>query len=419
MFLAKSQKVLVELIDIPADRQRKEISEDHIKALAGSIERRKGLIHPILVKPKPEEGRYELIAGECRLRAHMHLGWEDISVRFNNTQDPHELKILELEENIKRSDLTWQEKVNATAKLHAAFTALDPEWSTAKTADVIGIDHRTVQRDLELVREHARGNTKVMAAEKISQAQTVLKRGKAREFENMSNLLFKKKPAEGEVLEKPPAKVIVADFIEWSSAPRTEPFSVIHCDFPYGVGMHKSGQVSESLGNYEDTPEIYFNLLNAFVANYKNFATPVSHIMFWFSMNFYDETRAALANIPNSRVFPFPLIWHKEDGKGIIPNALQEPRRTYETALLVSVGGRVLVKPSNNSCSHPTDQTRDHVSRKPPAVLQHFLSMLVEPGVRVLDPTCGSGSALVVAQNLGGDVFGMDVNEEYVKGIKL
>jgi DNA modification methylase len=48
-------------------------------------------------------------------------------------------------------------------------------------------------------------------------------------------------------------------------------------------------------------------------------------------------------------------------------------------------------------------------------MLAHFLEMVVDPTTRILDPTCGSGTALRVAKNLGAALgLGFDVQEQHV-----
>src|SRR5690625_2359811 len=72
-----------EVIQLPVDKiipnrfQPREIFDDgKIKELAQTI-RTHGMIQPIIVR-KLEDDRYELIAGERRLRATESLGWENI-----------------------------------------------------------------------------------------------------------------------------------------------------------------------------------------------------------------------------------------------------------------------------------------------------------------------------------------------------
>jgi len=423
MFLDDAKKVPVADIVVKPDRQRKEITEESLAEMCESITRLGGLIHPILL-----DKDNVLIAGERRLRAHIALGLPTIDARFHTTENPQELEVIELEENLKRQDLTWQDKVAAIGRLHTAYGLIDPAWTVGKTAAAVGLNASHVSHLLGIDEEVKAGNTKVLAAGKMSEAMTAIKRKRNREMEDLIGALEDPTPAQvaraakdgAPSPAKPSGPVLHGDFLEWSASYSGPKFNFIHCDFPYGVGMHKSGQASHALGTYEDTKDIYFTLLEAFVKNYSNFGSSIAHIMFWYSQKFDAETKDLLARIPGAKVFPFRLIWHKSDGKGIVPDQMREGRRTYETAFLVSVGDRHITKIANMSIAAPTDSAREHVSRKPPGVLASFFPMFIEPGkTRMLDPTCGSGSALVVAKSLGAEVFGIERDEEYVKGIRL
>ena len=64
-----------------------------------------GLIHPVVVD---EEGR--LIAGGRRLEAAKRLGWTEIEVRILGDLSEIERRYIELEENVRRKDLTEYER---------------------------------------------------------------------------------------------------------------------------------------------------------------------------------------------------------------------------------------------------------------------------------------------------------------------
>jgi DNA modification methylase len=54
------------------------------------------------------------------------------------------------------------------------------------------------------------------------------------------------------------------------------------------------------------------------------------------------------------------------------------------------------------------------MSEKPEPMLRHFFGMLVDENTVMLDPTCGSGSALRAAESLGAKyVLGLESNEEF------
>ena len=82
-----------------ANRQRRELF--NIEELADSIHRN-GLIHPIVVTPE-----HVLVAGERRYTAMKSLGWTSVPVQFTTDLSELELGIIELEENIKRDNISW------------------------------------------------------------------------------------------------------------------------------------------------------------------------------------------------------------------------------------------------------------------------------------------------------------------------
>lgn len=97
---------------------RLQFSQEKIEELAQSI-REKGVIQPILVRLK-ESGAYELIAGERRLRAVRHLGFEEIPAIVRRVADA-ELLEMSIIENIQREELNALEEAGAYQKLAQEF----------------------------------------------------------------------------------------------------------------------------------------------------------------------------------------------------------------------------------------------------------------------------------------------------------
>lgn len=97
------RNVPIEDISRSPNQPRKIFEESQLKELADSINEI-GLLQPITVR-KLDNLKYELIAGERRLRAHQLLGKsviEAIIIDANNV----EASLLTLAENLKRQDLT-------------------------------------------------------------------------------------------------------------------------------------------------------------------------------------------------------------------------------------------------------------------------------------------------------------------------
>src|SRR3990167_2978478 len=90
----------VDLIDAPADQQRIDIDDEKLEELRVSI-RDHGLINPIQVRAL--NGRYELIAGSRRLRAHRLLNLATIKTMVLEV-DEKEADLLRAHENEFRHD---------------------------------------------------------------------------------------------------------------------------------------------------------------------------------------------------------------------------------------------------------------------------------------------------------------------------
>ncbi len=112
-------------MNIPVDsikvKNRVRSDTGDIKGLMESI-KRYGLLNPITVNEK-----YELIAGERRLRAVIHLGWHTVPVIVVSGADPVAELEMEIEENVQRAGFSEEELVKAYMKLNkmknpSAFT---------------------------------------------------------------------------------------------------------------------------------------------------------------------------------------------------------------------------------------------------------------------------------------------------------
>lgn len=107
-FIDSGQKLPISAI-IVGTRLREDYGD--IEALAKSMEEH-GLMHPIIV-----DEYSNLIAGGRRLKAAQLLDWPEIEVRYVNELSENEKRALELEENIRRKDLTEFEKSKKLAEL--------------------------------------------------------------------------------------------------------------------------------------------------------------------------------------------------------------------------------------------------------------------------------------------------------------
>jgi ParB/RepB/Spo0J family partition protein len=381
---------------------RSELDPGKVEELAQSI-RRKGLMHPIVITREQT-----LVAGGRRLAACKSIGLTHIQCQYVDTLEEAALLEIELEENIKRVDLPWQDQCTAIRKLHQLRVDMHgPSWTIDNTAEESGFSHGFVSERLAVAEKIAAGDERVLASKGYSVAKNITKRINERA-----------KSDELQSITMPVADtgspILTADFATWAEEYTGPPFNFIHCDFPYGIGVDKFQQASaETRGGYDDSFESYVNLIKVLETHKDKLMGQSCHVMFWFAMRHYAWTLDRLQSIGLWVDFQ-PLIWFKNDNSGALPDPERGPRRVYETAFWCSYGDRKILSGKANTFAAPITRLAEHASEKNVQMLQHFLSMAVDGTTRFLDPTCGSGSALRAAHNLNaGSVLGLELNPQY------
>ena len=123
---------------------RRDFPEAEIEELTSSI-RENGLLQPLLVRPAGP-GKYELVAGERRLRSIQRLGWQEVAVVVREVED-EALLVLALVENLQREELNPLEEAEGYRTLGERFGLTQGEISRA-----VGKDRSTVANLLRLLK---------------------------------------------------------------------------------------------------------------------------------------------------------------------------------------------------------------------------------------------------------------------------
>lgn len=106
-------------IDVNPEQPRKQFTHQALEELMASIKEH-GILQPLIVSEKPD-GRFELIAGERRLRSAQMLELPTVPVIFRVTKHDQEKLELALIENIQRADLNPIEEASAYERLANEF----------------------------------------------------------------------------------------------------------------------------------------------------------------------------------------------------------------------------------------------------------------------------------------------------------
>ncbi len=139
----KVTQIESKLIDTNPNQPRKRFDEDSLNELAASI-RNYGVIQPILVCPK-EGGRYELIAGERRLRASKIAGLSFVPAIVKQFTES-EMAEIALIENLQREDLNPIEEARAYRSLMDKYGFTQEE-----LADKLGKSRPVIANSLRLL----------------------------------------------------------------------------------------------------------------------------------------------------------------------------------------------------------------------------------------------------------------------------
>lgn len=169
--LAGASRVRIDLID-DSDRLRA-VDPSWVEVIQASMAER-GLDEPITLRPIAGGERLKLVAGGHRLQAARNLGWSEIDAKVRQLNDL-EARLVEIEENLVRHELTALDRAIFLAEHKAAYEALHPEVAhggdrksrkkqgenqvasfatrySKQAANRTGLSERTIQSAVSLVR---------------------------------------------------------------------------------------------------------------------------------------------------------------------------------------------------------------------------------------------------------------------------
>jgi ParB family chromosome partitioning protein len=122
---------------------RRAFTEPELAELEASI-RASGLLQPIIVRSRGE-GKWEIVAGERRLRAVGRLGWTEIPAVVRDFDD-RAMLTLALVENLQRADLNPLEEAEGYERLIDEFGLTQQQ-----VADAVGKDRTTITNLLRVL----------------------------------------------------------------------------------------------------------------------------------------------------------------------------------------------------------------------------------------------------------------------------
>jgi site-specific DNA-methyltransferase (adenine-specific) len=404
---------------ISPHRQRREFTQESISELAESIAKN-GLLHPPVIR-KGDEG-WVLVAGERRLRAVEYLWatggilrmgeatYEEGTVPCNyvGELDPLEAFEAELEENIRRVDLPWQDRTRATAQLHS-LRQLQFERGLGPEPTVNSIaaekDDTPVEVRAELLVASHLSDPDVAQAASAKEALKILKRKEEvqRNIE-LGELIGRSFSSDQHTLLK-------GDCIQLMSEMKPEQFDIILTDPPYGIDadqFNDSGGKALGPHGYDDSYSNWSILLRDFAQHIFRLAKQEAHVYCFCDIDNFLELRDIMANV-GWEVFRTPIIWFNPQGMRA-PWPSHGPQRKYQLILYAMKGKKNVLHLKGDVITSLLDPHEGYPAQKPVEVYMELLRRSARPGDFVLDPFCGSGTIFPAAHALKLRATGVELD---------
>lgn len=450
------------------DRQRLDLGD--IDSLADSL-KEYGLIQPIVIT---KDNR--LIAGGRRLAAATKLGWTDIPIVYKETLDEAHLTMLELEENIRRKDMTWMERCITIAKVHRLHRSTarqeGEEWGQRETGSLLGVSLGAVNNAIDMASrlrrepkdqelwscatmkeamellwkreeadavkvlaerqralanvntEEATNNEFVKAVEEVAQKPELLAEERKRYKANPLNTMpfeeyWEKKMQMVEDVRNTiylSNRLIHSDCLNFMRN-NVEAFDHIITDPPYGIDMDNLGQQNMGMVDIdlvEREHDVVENkkLLNGFIAAAYRSLKENGFLVMWCDYDLWSELQNA-ATLVGFKVQRWPLTWCKSYP---CQNGAAQYNFTKSTEIaMVCRKGKAMLTRQQPTCHIIAGRANDfdHPFAKPAEVWNFILNAISIKGQHIYEPFAGVGSGVVPMIAAERTVTATEINERH------
>jgi len=392
-------------------RTRKDLDEEKLLELIESF-KNVGQITPIVVE---RDGK--LVAGRRRLEAARRLGWPTIRAEYRDSLSEIDRKIVEFDENDKRSQLTWQESAAAIKEIHelkkAEAVAAYTNWTAADTAKILGVSEGKVSEDLVLA--SSLSNERVANRPSRRGALDTLKR--ERELVLVRELARRRAENLGLVLDSNATSltggvVYNADCRDILKTMEPDSVDLIFMDPPWAIDFEHSSQwTSKWVASYDDTVgHVRPMLLEVFPLLFK-VMKPASHFYCFFPAQELEWWITQLTKV-GFHVRQRPLIWFKT-GQPSISDPYSTFLSTYETFIWGAKPDpdgvrRLLSRATPEGLGISRQPGLWHENEKPVELVETYIEASSVVNEIVFDPFSGGGSTLVAAFNTGRYFIGVE-----------
>lgn len=403
----------IPFIDIPADRQRIEFTAKALAELDASITA-VGLLHPIVLR----DDQKTLVAGGRRLRVltarklpYFHDGQEIPPglVPFVKASDltPDQLFIAELDENLCRADLTWQEKAKALARLHAIRQKQNPQQTVTATAT-------EAQGKPAVGRQIQEVNNAILLAEFMDDPEVAAQPDQASALKVIRETLKhkdRKRLAAGVDFSASPHQLFNTD--SYADAPTRFPgfFDCVITDPPYGIDAHLKDTFDATQHDYDDSRVAFTRVVDELPSVLLAITKPNAHVYVFCDIRRFEELFIGF-ELGGWKVWSKPLIWDKGN-TGSYGDISHGPRACYDAILYARRGDKKATAGYRDVINITQPTNLPHPAGKPPELFAELIKRSCYPGERVADLFCGHGPIFAAASKQKVYAVGWEKDTKY------
>lgn len=411
-------KVPLKNIIILPGRARKTFGK--IQELSESI-KRVGNISPLCVtEDKDRPGFYTLNAGERRYRASILAGLSEVPVISYDSLSLIERKIVELEENVCREELDWQDQAELHRQIDELKKKVNPNWTQKQTAEMTHLSPAMISRQIDVakkLRDNPQLKEKIGKLDFNSATKVIANEEKIKKVERLQ--------AQGKL--QITTDLLNIDCRTGLKGLADRSIDLLLTDPPYGLealediregnGSVMPGHVLMSNTHNSNLPDV-LKLLESCASELVRVLKPGAHAYVFCAFQYVGDFIRALAPLEFQ---PPLLIWDR--GRNTTPGYGYNYLNRTEAIIYLHnpPRSRRLNKNMFNVFEHPTvpKSLRVYPTEKPQSLLKELISQSSNLGDTVLDICAGSASTLKAARSLGRKSIGFEINEDSWKIAQL
>lgn len=389
---------------IEPDRFR-DTNEKHIVELAASF-KAMGQLQPIVVRLCEDDPEYDfiLVAGMHRLQA-AKLNKSTVSAVLREDIDDVLAREMELEENVKRLDMDWKDRVAAINAIDQMKKIKDPNWSLAMTGAVAGVDKSEVSKANTMVKLMELF-PELKDAKSLNQAQNWAK-AKAEQVIRVKTV--SDSPKDYSSVE---SRIWLGDSVDLIRAVPDGSIKLILTDPPFGVDYDQqtSGTIG-AMSAYEDSSKSYRRLLSMAPDLFR--VLQQDGFLIWFmGISWYEEAKRCFRDA-GFTVDEIPLIWDRSEGRCFTNRPDRWFTKSYDIALHCIKGEPYLVqrgKPNILKIKPVDSDERELLVERPIELYEELIRRCTVEGEIVADFFVGSGSCPAAAARTKRNYFGCELD---------